>query len=189
MTARAKKNNFCCTLWKCSIALFAQKDHQHLGCFLLLLLVTKNPNPGARISKLQGMTAAAPPANWSTKSATHPIHKTPKWSPPPPSSFLSLKLQRHAHSEPYFNFTNACILTTKCTPRGCRQSLWELTELERNPTAKSNKLTTFFKHSFPFLPSQRERKKPKQSLLQARDLTLNPSSSLSLFLLAHRVQV
>jgi hypothetical protein len=24
MNARAKKNNLCCTLWKCSIALFAQ---------------------------------------------------------------------------------------------------------------------------------------------------------------------
>jgi hypothetical protein len=35
------------------------------------------------------MTAAAPPADWSSpKSATHPIHKTPKWSPPPPEQFL-----------------------------------------------------------------------------------------------------
>ncbi len=142
-----------------------QKDHQHLGCFLLLLLlVTQNPNPGARISELQGMTAAAPPADWSsTKSATHPIHKTPKWSPPPPSSFLFLKLQRHAHSEPYFNFTNACILTTKCTPLSCRQILWELTELERNPTAKSNKLITFFKHSFPFLSFLHKGREKSQS--------------------------
>ncbi len=204
MNARAKKNNFCCTLWKCSIALFAQSRSERplAQRWFIDALVSSKKTTNILAAffffflshKTLILVLASP--SFRVWLQLHPRQIDPPPNPPP-TQFTKLQSDHHRHravSCPW-NSRGMHILnptSTSQTPAFSRQNvhLWVAAKacgnwqnsrgiLLPNPTSSSHSSSIPFL-SFPFVPSQRERKKPKQSLLQARDLTLNPSSSLSL---------